>query len=209
MNFLKLKLPPTCTILLFLTMNTDLTPISTLEQIRPRLTQLTYSLAKLENQLLSLSPSTPKSELTPIQNQLNVALQQLDSFARAIAANSEVLDTTTVFPNADFDTNTNLLPNLLRKKLTPEVESWISSASLVDFQNWDIPLHQLLEFTDSQLNTTIFTGYLTQEEIDRGETQPIFNNNNNNNDDGDPNSSTTDESNINLVTRFIYQGLDA
>lgn len=203
-------------------MNTTLdpTPISTLEQIRPRLTQLTYSLAKLENQLISLSPSTPKSELTPIYNQLNVALQQLDSFSRAIAANSEVLETTTVFPNADFDTNTNLLPNLLRKKLTPEVEAWIAAANLVDFQNWDPPLLELLQFADSQLNSTIFTGYLTSDEIQRGVTQPIVNNDaNNNNNENDSisnsksssssNTATSDEDNINLVTRFIYQGLDA
>lgn len=186
-------------------MNHELTPTSTLEQIRPRLTQLTYALTKLENQLLAV---TPTNELTNIQNQLNVALQQLDSFAKAIQNNKEVLNSTTVFPNAEFDTNSNILPNLLRKKLTPEVQSWISSTALIDFQDWDETILELVEYAESELEECIFTGHLTKNEIERGQSFPLLDQL----DSAqhiDDNQDAAENSNINLITRFIYQGLDA
>jgi mediator of RNA polymerase II transcription subunit 8 len=111
-------------------LNFEDTPIEDLEQLRPRLTQLTHSLRKLEETLRLLQFTNASSELTTIQNQFNVILQQLASLAKTLQSRRSKLDITTVFPNREFDTMSPLLFTLLRKKLTPEVEDWIKSAEL-------------------------------------------------------------------------------
>lgn len=110
-------------------LNFEDTPVEDLEQLRPRLTQLTHSLRKLEESLRTLH-YTPSSttDLTAIQNQFNVVLQQLASLSKTLQSHRETLQVTTVFPNREFNTMSGLLFNLLRKKLTPEVEDWIQHA---------------------------------------------------------------------------------
>lgn len=116
------------------------TPVEDLEQIRPRLTQLTHTLRKLETSLRQLRYNpTPKGstsfvsatapEIVTIQNQFNVAIQQLASLSKTLQQRSNSLLHTVVYPNRDFDTMSPFLFTLLRKKLTPEVEEWIKQAN--------------------------------------------------------------------------------
>ncbi|ODQ44819.1 hypothetical protein PICMEDRAFT_13478 [Pichia membranifaciens NRRL Y-2026] len=112
-------------------LNFEDTPVEDLEQLRPRLTQLTHSLRKLEEALRVLHYTQSNAELTAIQNQFNVILQQLASLSRTLQAHKEILQVTNVFPNREFNTMSGLLFNLLRKKLTPEVEEWIKNATQI------------------------------------------------------------------------------
>lgn len=121
----------------------EYTPVEDLEQLRPRLTQLTHSLRKLEEALATIKYNTSITsqsrsnvgqitngnfELIAIQNQFNVTLQQLASLSRTLQSHRGILEVTTVFPNREFNTMSGLLYSLLRKKLTPEVEEWIKDA---------------------------------------------------------------------------------
>lgn len=112
-------------------LNFEDTPVEDLEQLRPRLTQLTHSLRKLEEALRILHYTQSNAELTAIQNQFNVILQQLASLSRTLQAHKSVLEVTNVFPNREFNTMSGLLFNLLRKKLTPEVEEWMKNATQI------------------------------------------------------------------------------
>lgn len=110
-------------------LNFEYTPVEDLEQLRPRLTQLTHSLRKIEESLKILNYTQYSVlELTAIQNQFNIILQQLSSLSKTLQNYKEKLSVTTVFPNREFNTMSGLLFNLLRKKLTPEVEEWLKNA---------------------------------------------------------------------------------
>ncbi|KAG0688146.1 mediator of RNA polymerase II transcription subunit 8 [Pichia californica] len=113
-------------------LNYENTPVEDLEQLRPRLTQLTHSLKKIEEALRNLHYSQSSTiELTAIQNQFSVILQQLSSLSKTLQNHKERLSVTNVFPNREFNTMSGLLFNLLRKKLTPEVEEWLKTANEV------------------------------------------------------------------------------
>ncbi|KAG7691509.1 hypothetical protein KL949_002554 [Ogataea haglerorum] len=109
-----------------MSLNFDDVPVQNLEQLRPRLTQLTHSLRKLED---SMAASATLPNWSNLQNQYNVILSQLTSFSRTMDLNKDVLKHTNVYPNTEFDTTQfeGLLTTLLRKKHLPEVAEWIES----------------------------------------------------------------------------------
>lgn len=202
--------------------------IQPLEQIRPRLSQLVQSLSKLEESIRTLpipteksQIETNKSQIVSIQNQTSVIIQQLSSLARTLNEWGPILDTIIVYPNADFDVanNVNLLLTLLRKKLSPEVEQWLSDAETVARENDFMDANTLLEKDDEIVNEMldyvreavdnfVFTGYLTAEELDKGlKVSEVMNTS------SPPESSSptpgTGELTQNDILRFIHQGVDA
>lgn len=188
------------------------TPADTLEQIRPRLLQLTQSLTKLEHHL-----QNPKVDPTTLQNQYNVALQQLSSVTKTINQHQSILETTVVYPNREFNTLSPLLFTLLRKKLTPEVEAWIADAqrqsdsppntatsteaiaepSLHAFDNF---VSDLIDHANESIDHYLFGGYLTKEEVESGiNVKDVL-------PESIEDVKPMDESKI---LGFIYQGLDS
>ncbi|GMM47368.1 hypothetical protein DAPK24_039430 [Pichia kluyveri] len=200
-------------------------PIDLLEQLRPRLANLNNTLKKLEISIINLNHSNTK-DLISIQNQFNIALHQLSIISNFInESNSSILSITNVFPNNQF--NPNSLPyllNLLRKKLTPEVEDWISiendssppitsntndaTTNSISLEN-DQFLSKLESLNDliinhatDSLDNYIFNGYLTIDEINNK--TPINEVLNIKQSDLD---STPIPSNESSLLKFIYQGL--
>ena len=200
-------------------------PIDLLEQLRPRLANLNNTLKKLEISIINLNHSNTK-DLISIQNQFNIALHQLSIISNFInESNSSILSITNVFPNNQF--NPNSLPyllNLLRKKLTPEVEDWINiendssppitsntndaTTNSISLEN-DQFLSKLESLNDliinhatDSLDNYIFNGYLTIDEINNK--TPINEVLNIKQSDLD---STPIPSNESSLLKFIYQGL--
>lgn len=200
-------------------------PIDLLEQLRPRLANLNNTLKKLEISIINLNHSNT-NDLISIQNQFNIALHQLSIISNFInESNSSILSITNVFPNNQF--NPNSLPyllNLLRKKLTPEVEDWISiendssppitsntndaTTNSISLEN-DQFLSKLESLNDliinhatDSLDNYIFNGYLTIDEINNK--TPINEVLNIKQSDLD---STPIPSNESSLLKFIYQGL--
>lgn len=196
-----------------------------MEQLRPRLANLNNTLKKLEISIINLNHSNTK-DLISIQNQFNIALHQLSIISNFInESNSSILSITNVFPNNQF--NPNSLPyllNLLRKKLTPEVEDWISiendssppitsntndaTTNSISLEN-DQFLSKLESLNDliinhatDSLDNYIFNGYLTIDEINNK--TPINEVLNIKQSDLD---STPIPSNESSLLKFIYQGL--
>lgn len=153
-------------------LNFEDTPVEDLEQLRPRLTQLTHSLRKLEESLRNLNYNQYSVlELTAIQNQFNVILHQLSSLSKTLQNYKERLSVTTVFPNREFNTMSGLLFNLLRKKLTPEVEEWLKNATNIATSS-DANLTSNLNLNSSisppstsNTNTTINTAAATTHSL--------------------------------------------
>lgn len=140
--------------------------MQSLEQLRPRLTQLTHSLRKLEESLRVLQYSTSSGDLTTIQNQFNVILQQLASLSKTLQSCGSTLEVTTVFPNREFDTNSGLLSSLLRKKLTPEVQQWIHDAKSSSISTLkSIPQTATSSATQASFDTAAATTQSIQENL--------------------------------------------
>lgn len=179
-------------------------PVVPLEQLRPRLTQLTHSLRKFED---SLRETQPLPNWTTVQNQFNVILSQLTSFAKALDQNRAVLESTTVFPNYEFDTTQHegLVTTLLRKKHLPEVDEWIDMTETVDQRTIDADdqmARQCYEAAVELLKEYVFGGYITKEEGERGVTvDELFVK-----QEGVSKEEPLPEGEIN---RLIYQGLDS
>ena len=200
-------------------------PIDLLEQLRPRLANLNNTLKKLEISIINLNHSNTK-DLISIQNQFNIALHQLSIISNFInESNSSILSITNVFPNNQF--NPNSLPyllNLLRKKLTPEVEDWINiendssppitsntndaTTNSISLEN-DQFLSKLESLNDliinhatDSLDNYIFNGYLTIDEINNK--TPINEVLNIKQSDLDSSPIPSNESSL---LKFIYQGL--
>ncbi|QPG75800.1 hypothetical protein FOA43_003162 [Brettanomyces nanus] len=180
-------------------------PILPLEQVRPRLTQLTHSLRKIEDMLRA---NQPLPNWTTVQNQFNVIMSQLNSFARTLDANRQPLESSDVFPNQEFDTTQHegLLTTLLRKKHLPEVDDWINSTEVVNEQiiaKDDEMTRKCLEIVEKSLQEYIFGGYITKEEGEKGvELEDIF-------EQKEQPVNTAKGLDEGDMYRFIYQGLDS
>ncbi|SCU84888.1 LADA_0D04456g1_1 [Lachancea dasiensis] len=101
-------------------------PAQALDAVRMRFAQLTHSLAKLKDEM-------SRAELPQwysLQAQVSVILTQLQSLTTTIHHFEELLDSTVVYPLANFPTTAHegLLTTLLRKKNNPEADAWISDA---------------------------------------------------------------------------------
>ncbi|ODV87983.1 hypothetical protein CANARDRAFT_189607, partial [[Candida] arabinofermentans NRRL YB-2248] len=149
-------------------------PVQTLEQLRPRLTQLTHSLRKFEESMIQ-NPSLPN--WSNLQNQFNVILSQLTSFSKTLDDNQSVLRSTNVYPNTEFDTTQfeGLLTTMLRKKHLPEVEEWINKTTDKEIGERELNADNEISaecttLAEELLQEFVFGGYLTKDEIDSGKT---------------------------------------
>lgn len=200
-------------------------PIELLEQLRPRLVNLNNTLKKIEISIINLNHSNIK-DLISIQNQFNIALHQLSIISNFLNdSNSLILSITNVFPNNQFNPNSlTYLLNLLRKKLTPEVENWINiendssppiTSNTNDATTNSISLENnqfllkieslndlIINHATDSLDNYIFNGYLTIDEINNKITiNEVLN---------IPQSDidlTPIPSNESSLLKFIYQGL--
>lgn len=120
-----------------------------LEQTRQRLFQLTNSLASLQRNIQLGDPLPPwydatnhemnfplmtkfltfdsGAHRTSLQSLANIISQNLLSVSQHLSTHRELFASTAVYPLADFPGHTqeNLLGQLLRKKLEPNVEDWV------------------------------------------------------------------------------------
>lgn len=200
-------------------------PIELLEQLRPRLVNLNNTLKKIEISIINLNHSNIK-DLISIQNQFNIALHQLSIISNFLNdSNSLILSITNVFPNNQFNPNSlTYLLNLLRKKLTPEVEDWINiendssppiTSNTNDATTNSISLENnqfllkieslndlIINHATDSLDNYIFNGYLTIDEINNKITiNEVLNIKQSDID------LTPIPSNESSLLKFIYQGL--
>ncbi|CUS24475.1 LAQU0S16e02542g1_1 [Lachancea quebecensis] len=101
-------------------------PAQALDAVRMRLAQLTHSQAKLKDEMAKADLPQWHS----LQAQVSIILTQLQSLTSTIHHFEETLDSTVVYPLANFPTTAHegLLTTLLRKKNIPEVDEWINDA---------------------------------------------------------------------------------
>ncbi|GMM29232.1 Med8 protein [Martiniozyma asiatica (nom. inval.)] len=109
--------------------------LSPLEQLRPRLAQLTFALRKIEEQIRMTPPplahvtadnSKPFNHLlTP----LSLILSQLHSIEKLLQDYHYIFQSTSVYPNREFDVFKNVqLLSMLGKKLPDTVTKWMGEA---------------------------------------------------------------------------------
>lgn len=149
-------------------------PYDLLESIRHRLNQVYVSLRKLADQI-RYHP-TGKIRLpnyAHFVNQFQVLITQLNSIANTLHQDADVLSLTNVYPLPLFPTSQQegLLTTLLRKKVLPEVETWIDEAMKVpddyneEYAQWCAS--KVLELREDAL----FFGFNTLEELEEMETE--------------------------------------
>ncbi|KAL3466031.1 mediator of RNA polymerase II transcription subunit 8 [Aspergillus heterothallicus] len=99
--------------------------IKTLEQSRQRLVQLTHSLGSL---ITSLNQSDPLPSWPSLQSQASIISSNLLTLSTHLSENHELLRSISAYPAPEFPTKThgNTLEQLLRTKLDPRVEDWVS-----------------------------------------------------------------------------------
>ncbi|KAL2836573.1 mediator complex, subunit Med8 [Aspergillus pseudoustus] len=99
--------------------------IKTLEQSRQRLVQLTHSLASL---ITSLNQSDPLPSWSSLQSQASIISSNLLTLSTHLSENHELLRSISAYPAPEFPTKThgNMLEQLLRTKLDPRVQDWVS-----------------------------------------------------------------------------------
>ncbi|KAJ5142836.1 uncharacterized protein N7515_001623 [Penicillium bovifimosum] len=99
--------------------------IKVLEQSRQRLVQLTHSLASL---IGSLNQGDPLPPWTSLQSQASIISNNLTSVSEQLSDNRDLLSTLVAYPGPDYPGRTQAptLEQLLRTKLDPRVEDWVS-----------------------------------------------------------------------------------
>ncbi|KAL3473432.1 mediator complex, subunit Med8 [Aspergillus californicus] len=99
--------------------------IKTLEQSRQRLIQLTHSLGSL---ITSLNQSDPLPSWPSLQSQASIISSNLLTLSTHLSENHELLRNISAYPSPEFPTKTHgtTLEQLLRTKLDPRVEDWVS-----------------------------------------------------------------------------------
>ncbi|KAL9116719.1 MAG: hypothetical protein Q9187_006754 [Circinaria calcarea] len=107
-------------------MDATLSPpdIKALEQTRQRLSQLTNSLASLQRAITATDPLPPWPSL---QSLATIIAQHLTSVSQHLSTHHDLFASMAVYPLPQFPgrTQENLLGQLLRKKLEPNVEDWV------------------------------------------------------------------------------------
>ncbi|KAH1487204.1 mediator of RNA polymerase II transcription subunit 8, partial [Aspergillus fumigatus] len=99
--------------------------IKILEQSRQRLVQLTRSLASL---IGSLNQSDPLPSWSSLQSQAGIISNNLVSISEHLADNKDLLSALVAYPGPSYPGRTQAptLEQLLRTKLDPRVEDWVS-----------------------------------------------------------------------------------
>ncbi|KAL2870269.1 RNA polymerase II mediator complex subunit MED8 [Aspergillus lucknowensis] len=105
--------------------------IKSLEQSRQRLVQLTHSLGSL---ITSLNQSDPLPSWPSLQSQASIISSNLLTLSTHLSENHALLRGISAYPAPEFPTKThaNTLEQLLRTKLDPRVEDWVSRGRRAD-----------------------------------------------------------------------------
>ncbi|KAF7925408.1 uncharacterized protein EAE97_010489 [Botrytis byssoidea] len=98
--------------------------IKALEQTRQRLLHLTANIASLK---ADFQRGAPLPEYSSIMTSSSILSTNIQSVTDHLAGNSELLSRIVAFPSTNFPgrTQEGLLLQLLRKKLEPQVETWV------------------------------------------------------------------------------------
>ncbi|KAG9648575.1 hypothetical protein KCU64_g9749, partial [Aureobasidium melanogenum] len=100
--------------------------LRSLEQVRQRLNTLANTIGKL---LHDLDTNDPLPSWPSLQNSANLLYHNLDSLNKILAGAQPLLANAHVYPLPSYPgrTQEDLLTQLLRKKLQPQVEDWIAN----------------------------------------------------------------------------------
>ncbi|RMJ24919.1 hypothetical protein PHISP_04228, partial [Aspergillus sp. HF37] len=99
--------------------------LKTLEQSRQRLIQLTHSLGSL---IASLNTTDPLPSWPSLQTQSNIISSNLQTLSSHLTENQDLFGSLVAYPAPTYPTQAhgNILEQLLRTKLDPKVEEWVS-----------------------------------------------------------------------------------
>ncbi|KAG9892057.1 hypothetical protein KCV05_g17983, partial [Aureobasidium melanogenum] len=107
--------------------------LRSLEQVRQRLNTLANTIGKLLHDLDTNDPLpswyATKPSSPSLQNSANLLYHNLDSLNKILAGAQPLLANAHVYPLPSYPgrTQEDLLTQLLRKKLQPQVEDWIAN----------------------------------------------------------------------------------
>ncbi|KAJ9134225.1 hypothetical protein NKR19_g8746 [Coniochaeta hoffmannii] len=106
------------------TLSLDQDEFRTLEALRQRLATLTANLRSLQDNILRSNPLPPPSSL---QASARIAQQNLSSLQTLLSDKQDLFARLAVHPSTNFPGREHemTLQGILRKKLEPEVESWV------------------------------------------------------------------------------------
>ncbi|KAJ8067861.1 hypothetical protein OCU04_003451 [Sclerotinia nivalis] len=98
--------------------------LKALEQTRQRLLHLTSNIASLK---ADFQRGVPLPEYSSVMTSSSILSTNIQSVIDHLASNSEILSRIVAFPSTNFPgrTQEGLLLQLLRKKLEPQVETWV------------------------------------------------------------------------------------
>ncbi|RAL66775.1 hypothetical protein DID88_007558 [Monilinia fructigena] len=98
--------------------------LKALEQTRQRLLHLTSNIASLK---ADFQRGAPLPEYSSVMMSSSILSTNIQSVIDHLAANSDILSRVVAFPSTNFPgrTQEGLLLQLLRKKLEPQVETWV------------------------------------------------------------------------------------
>lgn len=125
--------------------------LKTLDQTRQRLSQLANNIASLKSDVQQGNPLPPwfvapaPSHQTPsrciladyrresIQTSASILGNNINSIVEHLSRNTDALNRTVVYPSTNYPgrTQEGLLGQLLRKKLEPQVESWVDEGRAI------------------------------------------------------------------------------
>ncbi|KAL2270994.1 hypothetical protein VTJ83DRAFT_365 [Remersonia thermophila] len=107
----------------------NLTPdeLKQLELLRNRFAQLTSSLTSLRGQVINSNPLPSRESL---QASASILQQNIRSIQELLSENAGIFQRLAVHPSTNFPgrTQEHILLQLLRKKLEPDVETWVEEA---------------------------------------------------------------------------------
>ncbi|PBP17771.1 RNA polymerase II mediator complex component Med8 [Diplocarpon rosae] len=107
--------------------------IKILEQLRQRLSQLTNNIASQKSDLIRSNPLPPWVSL---QTSASILAGNIESLTNLMARHSELLNRMVVYPSTNYPgrTQEGILTQLLRKKLEPQVETWVEEGRTTQTQ---------------------------------------------------------------------------
>ncbi|MCJ1251175.1 mediator of RNA polymerase II transcription subunit 8 [Trapelia coarctata] len=151
--------------------------IKALEQTRQRLSQLTHSLSSMQQRILQSDPLPPWSSL---QSLAAIISQNLASVSQQLKTHHELFASMSVYPTHEFpgQTQEDVLGQLLRKKLEPNVQDWAAEARKIATEQTSSSGLEQSEFQElwswaglaanEQARKHTWGGNYTLDEIDMG-----------------------------------------
>lgn len=98
--------------------------IKALEQTRQRIFQLTKNIESLKGDVLR---SNPLPQWSSLQTSASILASNIESLTSHMSKHSDLLNRTVVYPSTNYPgrTQEGVLTQLLRKKMEPQVETWV------------------------------------------------------------------------------------